>query len=142
MAKVKSILKHIKLDKFSKRAIKHFETTKDPVMAGYILRDGKMLDFSGKKWGSQGRERVMDHREINSVGIDMPEFLHRTKAIRFGMTGSDKNGRDVYLQFIHKMSPDQRKKLKEIKRKFKPESTFVDVHKKSGKLRFSKEFLK
>lgn len=52
---------------------KHFGTTKDYSAAGFILRDGRMLDFSGKKqYGSAyagGRE--IYHNEVGDV-LDLP----------------------------------------------------------------------
>lgn len=55
-----------------------FGTTDDPLEAGYILRDGTMLDFSGKRQGGSPGRRAMDHREINQVfdeGFGMDDSL-------------------------------------------------------------------
>ena len=47
---------------------KHFGTTKNFDVAGYMLRDGKMLDFSGKHWGdTTSTFRQVDHRDIQEV---------------------------------------------------------------------------
>ena len=47
---------------------KHFGTTGNFKVAGYLLTDGKLLDFSGKHWGdTTSRMRQVDHREINEV---------------------------------------------------------------------------
>lgn len=44
---------------------KHFGTTNNFNVAGYLLRDGKMLDFSGKHWGDKySTFRQVDHRDI------------------------------------------------------------------------------
>lgn len=63
-------------EKAIKQAKKIFGTTTDFKEAGYILQDGKMLDFSGRKQGNttSGR-RALDHRQINEVGYDMDEFI-------------------------------------------------------------------
>lgn len=46
----------------------YFGTTKNYNMAGYILKDGSMLDFSGRHWGdTSSRVRQVDHRDINEV---------------------------------------------------------------------------
>ena len=46
----------------------HFGTTKNFDVAGYLLRDGKMLDFSGKHWGATDSDyRQVDHRDIQEV---------------------------------------------------------------------------
>jgi hypothetical protein len=46
------------------RAKRYFGTTTSPDEAGYILPDGTMLDFSGKKLGGTPGERMLDHRDI------------------------------------------------------------------------------
>ena len=51
----------------AKVAKKEFGTTTDFREAGYLLRDGYMLDFSGKKEGGEAHVRYMDHREIQRV---------------------------------------------------------------------------
>lgn len=46
----------------------HFGTTNNYDVAGYILTDGKMLDFSGKHWGDSTSDyRQVDHRDIGEV---------------------------------------------------------------------------
>ena len=75
------------LSKLHKTAKKIFGTTDDYNEAGWILDDGKMLDFSGKAEGGTAGRRAYDHRNINYVGdselggldefgnIGMDEFL-------------------------------------------------------------------
>ncbi len=47
---------------------RYFGYTNDPKQAGYLTPDGKLLDFSGKKWGNTGGvKREIDHREINTI---------------------------------------------------------------------------
>ncbi|MBO7240230.1 MAG: hypothetical protein J6V23_07090 [Bacteroidaceae bacterium] len=46
----------------------HFGTTNKYDVAGYLLLDGKMLDFSGKHWGDDfSTSRQVDHRDIQEV---------------------------------------------------------------------------
>lgn len=47
-----------------------FGTTLDFREAGYLLENGKMLDFSGKKEGGEPNQRSIDHREIENVYND------------------------------------------------------------------------
>ncbi|MBE6598557.1 MAG: hypothetical protein E7638_03845 [Ruminococcaceae bacterium] len=43
----------------------HFGTTKNFDVAGYLMTDGKMLDFSGRHWGGGSSEmRTVDHRDV------------------------------------------------------------------------------
>ena len=57
-------------------AIKIFGTTNNPNECGYILTDGKMLDFSEKKNGGQKGTRNADHRQIMDIGMDMFDFCN------------------------------------------------------------------
>ena len=46
----------------------HFGTTGNFKVAGYLLTNGKMLDFSGKHWGdTKSRMRQVDHRDVQEV---------------------------------------------------------------------------
>ena len=61
-----------------KKAKKIYGTTTDFREAGYLLPDGYMLDFSGKKDGGEAHVRYMDHREISSAfdkgELDVPYY--------------------------------------------------------------------
>lgn len=49
-----------------------FGTTQNPKFAGYMLKDGAMLDFSGKHWGNPvPTAREVDHRDIWDVWNNM-----------------------------------------------------------------------
>ena len=51
-----------------KNIVKHFGTTGNFNVSGYMLQDGKILDFSGKHWGdTTSRTRQVDHRDISEV---------------------------------------------------------------------------
>jgi hypothetical protein len=46
----------------------HFGTTQNYEVAGWLLPNGNMLDFSGKHWGNtKSKRREVDHREIDEV---------------------------------------------------------------------------
>ena len=77
------------LHPLDQKARKHYGITFNPNKAGYILRDGRMLDYSEGQYG-----RTLDHRDIENV-MDAPEeskgdrysdyvepFLNLTGAIR------------------------------------------------------------
>lgn len=71
-----------------KKAKKYFGTTNNFAEAGYILTDGSMLDFSGKKEGGMAGTRSYDHRQIieafedSDFDIGMNEFINNG-AIRY-----------------------------------------------------------
>lgn len=49
------------------KAVREFGTTTDFNEAGYLLPNGTMLDFSGKREGGWAGKRAFDHRDINRV---------------------------------------------------------------------------
>ncbi len=63
------------------KAREYFGTTTNINEAGYIMQNGDMLDFSGKKFGGQAGHRAMDHREISSAfeedgfNVEMTDFI-------------------------------------------------------------------
>lgn len=101
---------------------KHFGTTWNFNVAGYMLTDGKMLDFSGKHWGdTTSKTRQVDHRDIQEVldseynGFDtmvnmisngnirlMPESGGINLAVK-----PTKNQRTVLRRYIEYMSPKE-----------------------------------
>lgn len=58
----------------------YFGTTNNLDLGGYILTDGNLLDLSGKKLGSDGRTRSVDHREISDAwennDVSMEDFIN------------------------------------------------------------------
>lgn len=49
-----------------------FGTTTNPKFAGYLLKDGAMLDFSGRHWGNtRPTMREVDHRDVWDVWENM-----------------------------------------------------------------------
>lgn len=92
--KEKKEIRDIENKKLINNAINHFGTTRDIYEAGYILNDGQMLDFSGKKQGGESGVRYMDHREVEGIpgfkpkkedqssSEDMIQFMNEAKAIR------------------------------------------------------------
>lgn len=78
--------------KWQNLAVRQFGVTTDPLEAGYVLRDGRMLDFSGKREGGSPRTRAFDHREIGRASTDdvdvpggsdgMVTFMQETLSIR------------------------------------------------------------
>lgn len=52
-----------------------YGTTYDFRIAGYLLTDGTMLDFSGGGTGRQYGTRGLDHRNMSINGVDMNKFI-------------------------------------------------------------------
>ena len=100
-------------------AKKHFGTTNNPRAAGYILRDGSMLDFSGRKEGGDPNTRSYDHRNIDHAdGIpsfdhshteSMRNFMRHTKAIRLSHLDGQTNA-----DFVAHPTPQQLRTLRRI----------------------------
>ena len=108
MVDVKLLEKLNTKEKLVSRAKRHFGQTVNCLEAGYILEDGSMLDFSGKKFGGSPNRRDMDHREIcpaidhSGKGISGDEcmsfFQEHANAIRFGAYGSSRRGYELDVQ--------------------------------------------
>ena len=115
------------------RAIDFFGTTDDPNEAGYILPDGRMLDFSGRhsapgykdKKPLPGKpdylagERVIDHRQVAHLfdkaisGTDAMIQFENAGNIRFGLTDGDLN---ISLATIQHPTQAQIQKISWIQR--------------------------
>lgn len=65
---------------YNEVAKEYFGVTDNLDLGGYILTDGDLLDLSGKKLGSDGRSRAIDHREISDAfedsDVDMEAFIN------------------------------------------------------------------
>ena len=90
------------------KAIKHFGITDEPTEAGYILPDGRMLDFSdGKPF-----ERIFDHDTISEIGVSLTDFMN-LGAIRvnFPNVSQLNYGTIVYIEIIKLMTNAQRRTM-------------------------------
>lgn len=126
------------LHSLEKRAIEIFGKTKNPKLAGYILSDGTLLDFS-----ENNRERTLDHSNIDRIKYDkygslnskyvtnMDDFMYKTGAIRISID------RDSCLIDMEK-SPtyNQKKVLENIAFDF---GKIIDVDYKRKSYEFSPE---
>ncbi len=60
----------------------HFGTTNNFDVAGYMLKDGSMLDFSGRHWGdTTSKMRQVDHRDLLEVEDVFEEYDDGTDAM-------------------------------------------------------------
>jgi hypothetical protein len=76
----KDLFKPQSSKRIMERAVKEFGITENPSTAGYIIPDGRMLNFG--EYGTRSK----DHREI---GVLFPDDTHGTKAIEaFGNLGA------------------------------------------------------
>jgi len=135
----------------------HFGETKNIKEAGYILKDGVMLDFSGRH-ESTGYEdkkpkpgqpdylkgsRNVDHREVKNIfperltsppeqsgTQEMIKFMKDCKAIRIAGTN------DLNLNFIRDITPEQEGVLKN----FEGRTAYVDIDDLNGRTVCSKDF--
>ncbi len=111
-------------DDIIKAAEKHFGTTRDIREAGYILPDGKLLDFSGRhdlEPGTSDRpvrgQRTSDHRDIRQIAFDKddnPTGITTDMAdfIRRGAIRIDANYGAVNLAV--KPTEQQRRRIREL----------------------------
>ena len=119
-------------------AKKEFGTTSSISLAGYLLTDGTMLNFS-----KGGYQRDYDHRQISGIGegeaikeqytLGMYEFMKETKAIRVN-AHSESLG-------LHIMSPPTIEQLSIINKNLKyfPEF-YIDIQDSKGDIIEHKEY--
>lgn len=113
------------------KAIKEFGLTSNPREAGYILPDGRMLDFSGKNHGGDPNTRAYDHREISRVGPHMIQFERENHALRINVGSDDSLMVDIYADVPP--TEQQMETLRGIVAKNRG-GLFVDVYNKDGDL--------
>ena len=65
-----SPLKMLKREKLFEDAKAQFGLTNNFKVAGYILPDGSLLDFSEANEGGDPNQRSLDHRDIEGVIMD------------------------------------------------------------------------
>jgi len=109
-------------DELVERAKKKFGVTTDLREAGYLLEDGSLLDFSGKREGGSPRTRGYDHREISRVidtgdygisgGHALSFFQRQANSIRYH-TSNDFSDVILDLNIDQTYTPTQWEKLSE-----------------------------
>lgn len=126
------------------RSLKKFPRTFDCREAGFILEDGDMLDFSGKREGGTPKTRSLDHREIceaiehGGKGISGGEcldfFERQANALRFGTYGTWERGHDIIVQLNTYQSPTekQRKRVERCCALYKVKYVAYDVFDDGG----------
>lgn len=129
-------------DELSTLAKAKFGRTDDPGLAGYIMDDGDMLDFS-----EGGGMRGLDHRAISSLEtgagdmalIDvrndpgsahgyMVDFMNRTNAIRM-----DVSGKSVSFEIVGEPSRMQEVKMRKIMKQMDADHGIFEVVDSEGR---------
>jgi len=143
------------LDRFNtkedlvRKAIEEWGLTDDLYEAGYILEDGSLLDFSGKKEGGMPGMRSSDHREITRIiEGDWPElggghalgyFETRANAIRIMPPQDPETTLAPARTFIFTLmeGQDPTEAQRQILRKYvgqRPEAIYVEMYDRAGSL--------
>lgn len=72
-----------------RQALEYFGSTYNWNETGYITRDGRRLDFSGKHEGGPGGYRAVDHRDIgDALGVDYGGDEYSGAMVRFMAEGN------------------------------------------------------
>lgn len=126
------------------RSVKEFGKTFNCREAGYVLENGDMLDFSGKREGGTAKTRSLDHREVckaietGGKGISGGEcldfFERQANALRFGTYGTWQRGHDIIVQPNTFQSPtkEQANRIKRCCDLYKVKSMYYDVYDDRG----------
>lgn len=76
-------------DEHVRQALKYFGSTYNWNETGYITRDGRRLDFSGRHEGGPGGYRAVDHRDIgDALGADYGGDEYSGAMVRFMAEGN------------------------------------------------------
>ena len=137
-------------DKLVKQVKKEFGETFDCREAGYILEDGTMLDFSGKKEGGTAKTRNYDHREVSRAlelgdkgigGTEAMIFMEKhANAVRFGCYGTWDRGHDIILSMSTHQKPteQQLKRVEKCCKLFELDALNYDIYDKNDNRLLSK----
>lgn len=89
---IKAIQKSAKVGNVEKEAMSHFGTTNDFGVAGYLLTDGTMLDFSGAHWlEGYSDEYVKDWRKKNDIRqVDHEDIFEVYDALGMNTSGDNR----------------------------------------------------
>jgi hypothetical protein len=95
LTRIAQKMKVRELRKMDKVIESEFGFTLDPLEAGFIDRNGKLIDLSGKKFGGSGGDRVVDHREVADLfpsGVkdrtdNLFRFMKKMRAVRMSDHG-------------------------------------------------------
>ena len=122
-----SIAEAVAMHPDHKAAIKEFGTTSDPNEAGWILPNGKMLDFSEKNDGGMPGMRSLDHRSVSRLYSD----AEMTQAmIRFRNTGAVRWGPEgQYIDYVKSMTDAQKRVITNA---YRGGSWYMDHRDESG----------
>lgn len=98
-----------------KSAKERMGTTQDIREAGYILPDGTLLDFSGKREGGPRGARAMDHREIDYDGVPRDEYsAGMIEFMRMGAIRIDANSGLISTDGLVEITPQQQRRIKQV----------------------------
>jgi hypothetical protein len=119
------------------KAKKHFGTTNNILEAGYILPDGSLLDFSGKRDGGKSGRRTVDHREIDEIF----DSLEGTDAmIAFMAAGAVRLAPNIQgMDIIKPLTPQQTQAVRGFANRFNGEVT-LEISETNGVVKYSREF--
>lgn len=103
------------------KAIDYFGTTTDPREALFITNDGKMIDGSGKIYGSElSGKRYIDHSEISpATDTSLYPYMQQTNNIRIGVTGDQAN-----IDVVKMPNPQQ---LQTLEKATKGKTIYADI---------------
>lgn len=119
-------------DYFRKQAIKKFGYTPYFVDGGYILPNGKMLNFSGEK-GKHFGTRGQDHRAISIIYADTTGTEAMIRFINEGNIRMMPESPGVEISNVHKPSSEQYKTIRNLAQKYADNDYFfVDFADSNG----------
>lgn len=104
-------------EEVEQKAVDKFGLTDDFEKAGFLLKDGRMVDFTNTKGGG-GKDRIFMHADVEDVykGTgntgDLQQFLEDTGAVRLSQY-TDLGGRHVSIEAHGPLTQDQLRQIGE-----------------------------
>jgi SAM-dependent methyltransferase len=90
-------------------------TTQDLKEAGYILPDGTMLDFSGKRQGGISGVRYIDHRDIDFDGVETEEqWSGMVQFMGMGAIRIDANAGLISTHGLRNLTQQQIRRIEQV----------------------------
>lgn len=82
-------------------AKEYFGITVNPYEAGFIDKEGDLLDLSGKKFGGPANMRSIDHTEAKiATNLKLQEYQEKCNSIRFALHKSIEYGSIMYIDIL------------------------------------------
>ncbi len=136
-------------EELSQAAMNHFGITENFYEAGYILPNGKMLDFSGRHWGKPEKDakghRDVDHQDIEELFDEIDWYVGADPRWTFISEGNIRFSPEtpgINLSMYKEPTPQQYETIREFLKQHPADGFYVDIEGSPSKRLDSGEILR